>query len=84
MARAAPSLLPVPNPSPTSADAPIGIFDSGFGGLGDLWFVPHAQWAPPLGLTFWAVEGGAATLLLGVTWWRLLGRPPEEGASHPL
>ncbi len=49
----------------------VGL-DSGFGGLGDLWFVPHAQWAPPLGLTFWAVEGGAAVALLGVTWWRVL------------
>jgi len=51
----------------------VGL-DSGLGGLGALWFVPAAQWAPPLGWTFWAVESLVASVLLGVTWWRTLTR----------
>ncbi|MEP6630305.1 MAG: DUF2142 domain-containing protein, partial [Lapillicoccus sp.] len=67
----------------------VGL-DSGLGGLGDLWFVPQAQWAPPLGWTFWAVEGVAAAVVLGATWWRLLGRTTvgpvtasQRGGSDP-
>jgi len=52
----------------------VGL-DSGYGGLGDLWFVPQAQWSPPLGWTFWAVEGVVGAALLGATWYRLLASP---------
>ena len=52
----------------------VGL-DSGSGGLGDLWFVPQAQWTPPLGYGFWAVEGIVAVVLLGVSWHRVLVSP---------
>ena len=63
----------------------VGL-DSGYGGLGDLWFVPRAQWTPPLGYPFWAVEGVIAVVLLGTTWYRLLtpsGSPRSGWRSTP-
>jgi hypothetical protein len=37
------------------------------------WFVPDAQWSPPLGWYPWLVLGVAGTVALGVAWVRVLG-----------
>jgi hypothetical protein len=38
------------------------------------WFVPDAEWSPPLGWYPWLVLGVAGTVTLGVVWVRVLGR----------
>jgi hypothetical protein len=40
---------------------------------GPLWFVPDAEWAPPLGWYPWLVLSVAGAVLLGVAWVRVLG-----------
>jgi hypothetical protein len=47
---------------------------------GPLWFVPVAQWSPPLGWWTWIGVVLAAAALLGVT--GLVSRP--ESPSHTL
>jgi hypothetical protein len=41
---------------------------------GPRWFVPVAQWSPPLGWYPWLVLGIAGTVALGVAWVRTMGR----------
>ena len=40
---------------------------------GPVWFVPAAQWSPPLGWYPWLVLSVTGAVLLGVTWVRVLG-----------
>ena len=37
------------------------------------WFVPAAEWSPPLGWYPWLVLGIAGTVALGVAWVRTMG-----------
>ena len=41
---------------------------------GPAWFVPAAQWTPPLGWYPWLVLAGGGCVLLGVAWVRVLGQ----------
>ena len=40
---------------------------------GPRWFVPAAEWSPPLGWYPWLVLGVAGTVALGVAWVRTMG-----------
>ena len=50
---------------------------------GLVWFVPEAEWSPPLGWYPWLVLSVAGAVLLGVAWVRLLGDVGVRSGATP-